>query len=105
MASDSSENDMVNVHLQIGGRVVDLTIPAEMEAQVQVAADKLNYDLLESIGTENVSSSEVFEHIVSLALNYLCTGPDVEDLSQENRISRMTQLLNEATTTSIEPSS
>ena len=96
MPANAGDSGFVTIELEVAGRVVHLSCPIGMESQVYAAAEKLNLDLLEVVGSKSISSSELFEHLFSLTLEYLCKSTEVEDLDQENRISKLTQRLIQA---------
>ena len=91
-----ADSDYVSIELEVAGRTLKISCLKSMQEQVLAAAEKLNLDLHEFIGGKNISSAELFEHLFSLTLEYICGENKTEEMEQDNRLVRLTHRLNQA---------
>ncbi len=62
----------VQVELEIFGRTFPITCTRSVRNELLQAAEKLDADLRVELSERNVSNKEMINHLVALALEYLC---------------------------------
>lgn len=92
----------VDLKVNVLGRSYSISCPVEMRPDIEAAATQLDEDLLDATKGREITSTDLVEHLVALALDYLCgTKEDVKTkVELEERIASITDRIANATTPS-----
>lgn len=80
----------VRLELEIFNHTFPVTCTPDLQASLESAANKLDNDLRSDLGDVRLSTGDLLNHVVALALEYLCEQS--EDQSQQESAEFMERI-------------